>query len=48
MRAQGKYINDQDQEVDFELADTQDINSVIDWVESQPDWNGGQITFDLG
>lgn len=47
MRAQGKYINQDNQEIDFEINDVQDLDSVIEWVESQSDWNGGQMSFDL-
>lgn len=47
MKAQGKYINDQNQEIDFTLEGDHTIDTVIEWVESQSDWQGGQITFDL-
>lgn len=47
MKAQGKYINQDNQEIDFEINDVQDLDSVIEWVESQSDWDGGQMSFDL-
>lgn len=43
----GRYHNNQNQEIDFTLEGEHTIDTVIDWVESQLDWQGGQITFDI-